>query len=63
MTIKLGIDLDKQAFSYLEHRYFAYTVSTGVPLFYWDSVFTEWENERYMKTKSKQSRYVRVVKK
>jgi hypothetical protein len=63
MTFKLETDLSKKDLSYLESKYFAYTMDTGVHLFYWDSVFTEWENERYMKTKSKQSRYVRVVKK
>ena len=63
MSIKLGIDLLKQDFSYVESRYLAYINDVGNTLFDWNNIYTEWDNKRYMKTKSKQPRYVRVVKK
>jgi hypothetical protein len=63
MSVKLGIDLLKQDLSYLESRYLAYISDVGNTLFDWNNIYTEWDNKRYMKTKSKQPRYVRVVKK
>jgi len=61
VTIKLGIDLLKQDLSYLESRYLAYVCDVGNTLFDWNTIYTEWDNKRYMKTKSKQPRYVRVL--
>lgn len=57
MTIKLGIDSS----SYLGSKSFDYLKDAGNKLFGWESVWIEWDNKVYMKTKSKQPRYVRVV--
>jgi hypothetical protein len=61
MTIKLGIDLSTPILPYFEAWYDAHLKDAGNKLFGWESVWIAWDNKVYMKTKSKQPRYVRVV--
>lgn len=63
MNIRLGIDLSTPILPYFEAWHNAYLKDVGNTLFDWNNIYTEWDNKRYLKTKSKQPRYVRVVKK